>query len=150
MPNLEKFARRCNITGKGMNEGYCILDGEMYIHTEEDMLKYLLENTEYKNLQEAYDDEYCYWTEWEVEDGDYFLEDGTEFQDGVEVTEGTSISTVKELREFLNKLPSSCDNLPIRLPSENGNNWLDSVEVHETGSSGYEESGEIYLMGPED
>ena len=28
---LNRFARKCDITGEGMNDGYCIQDGEMYI-----------------------------------------------------------------------------------------------------------------------
>ena len=35
------FARQCDITGEGMNEGYCIQDGLMYIKHKKDMIKHL-------------------------------------------------------------------------------------------------------------
>jgi len=78
------FARQCDITKEGMNEGYCIEDGLMYIKYEKDMIKHIREiekegNLEYDKdisegrltddflLNEYYDDEYYYWTEWECE-----------------------------------------------------------------------------------
>ena len=71
------YARQCDITGEGMNEGYCIQDGHMYIKYVEDMIKQLREfdvelslrtplDEELLNIY--YDDEYYYWTEWECED----------------------------------------------------------------------------------
>ena len=41
------YARKCDITGEGMNEGYCIQDGLMYIKYEKDMIKHIREG----NLQ---------------------------------------------------------------------------------------------------
>ena len=35
----KKYARACDITGKGMNEGYCIGDGNMYIKYEVDLYR---------------------------------------------------------------------------------------------------------------
>ena len=57
--------------------------------------------------------------------------------------------TVAELREFLTYLPKSCDDLPIRMPNHHNdeNIFVVHAELHETGDSGYEESGEVYLMG---
>ena len=77
----EKYARQCDVTGEGMNEGYCIQDGLMYIKHEKDLLKHLREiekegNPEYDTLvaegrltdvlllDEYYDAEYYLWTEW--------------------------------------------------------------------------------------
>jgi len=71
------YARQCDITGEGMNEGYCIQDGLMYIKYVEDMIKHLREldvelslrtplDEELLNIY--YDDDYYYWTEWECED----------------------------------------------------------------------------------
>ena len=70
------YARQCDITKEGMNEGYCIEDGLMYIKYEKDLIKHLreldeesakgLSNKELLNIY--YDDEYYYWTEWECED----------------------------------------------------------------------------------
>tara|TARA_R100000655_G_scaffold62014_2_gene100462 strand:+ start:613 stop:918 length:306 start_codon:yes stop_codon:yes gene_type:complete len=93
-----KYARKCDITGKGMNEGFCIQDGLMYIKNEKDMIKHLREiekngNPEYKELikegrltddfllNDYYNSEYYYWTEWhEIDEDWHYLEDGTEIQ----------------------------------------------------------------------
>tara|TARA_R110002167_G_scaffold89907_2_gene242529 strand:- start:6819 stop:7361 length:543 start_codon:yes stop_codon:yes gene_type:complete len=83
----ERYARQCDVTGEGMNEGYCIQDGLMYIKHEKDLLKHLREvekegNPEYDTLvaegrltdefllDEYYDEEYYLWTEW-YEDIEY-------------------------------------------------------------------------------
>ena len=63
-----KYARQCSITGEGMNEGFCIQDGQMYVKHESDLTKHLEANTDYTSTQEAYDDGYCYYTEWECDD----------------------------------------------------------------------------------
>lgn len=39
MKNTEKYARKCDITGKGMNDGWCWGDGAFYTATKEDTLK---------------------------------------------------------------------------------------------------------------
>ena len=71
------YARQCDITGEGMNEGYCIQDGLMYIKYEKDMIKHIREVerdhnpydlgnlTDEELLEEYYDSGYYYWTEWE-------------------------------------------------------------------------------------
>lgn len=84
---MEKFARKCSITGRGMNDGWCINEGDMYVHEETDMLRHLKE-TDYATLQEAYNDGYCYWSEWDADDDDtYFDAEGNEFnQDGTPFT----------------------------------------------------------------
>ena len=70
------YARQCDITGEGMNEGYCIQDGLMYIKYEKDMIKHLREFDEELSLRTPldeellsvyYNDDYYYWTEWECE-----------------------------------------------------------------------------------
>ena len=83
------WARKCDISGKGMNEGYCINDGGMYIKYEKDMVEWLrskdweFENEygliinvakldDYELLEWAFNDEVFYWTEWfEKEDVQY-------------------------------------------------------------------------------
>ena len=77
-----KFARRCDITNKGMNEGFCIGDGSFYVANDEDMLKHLLEETEYKTIEESYNDEYHYWTEWTEEDCEdtFYDAEGNEYE----------------------------------------------------------------------
>ena len=70
------FARQCDITQEGMNEGYCIQAGLMYIKDEKDMIKHLREFNEELSLRTPldeellevyYNDDYYYWTEWECE-----------------------------------------------------------------------------------
>ena len=78
---LEKYARKCDITGEGMNDGYIIMDGEMHIKYEEDLIKHLRDvekeaNPKYDKdisegrltddflLSDYYESEYYYWTEW--------------------------------------------------------------------------------------
>ena len=87
-----KWARVDTATGKGMNEGFCVNDGDAYFVEQADLVKYLREemNVDERNefsdeyiLQEAYQEEeegYYYYTEWEVEDEEYWYEeqpDGT-------------------------------------------------------------------------
>ena len=78
------YARQCDITKEGMNEGYCIQDGHIYIKYVEDMIKHLREvekkgNLEYDKdisegrltddflLNDYYNADYYYWTKWECE-----------------------------------------------------------------------------------
>jgi hypothetical protein len=83
-----KWARVDTATGKGMNEGFCVQDGEAYFESETDLIKYLREqnvdgNKELSDdfiLAEAYQLEEYYYTEWNIEDSDYYYEeqlDGT-------------------------------------------------------------------------
>jgi hypothetical protein len=83
-----KWARIDTATGKGMNEGFCVNDGDAYFENETDLIKYLREqnvdgNKELSDdfiLAEAYQLEEYYYTEWDVEDSDYYYEeqaDGT-------------------------------------------------------------------------
>jgi hypothetical protein len=60
------YARKCNITGKGMNEGYCFGNGEEYAIDEESALK-IARNRGYASLEEAFDDGDYYYTDWEVD-----------------------------------------------------------------------------------
>lgn len=77
MRTTEKFARKCDITNEGMNEGYCILDGLMYIKYDMDMLQHITDETDYDTLEEAYEDDYYYHTEWEeIGDDSWFSKDG--------------------------------------------------------------------------
>jgi hypothetical protein len=83
-----RWARVDSKTGKGMNEGYCLGDGEAYFEEMSDLVEYI---RGYMNdggegltdefiLKEAYDNEEYYYTEWEVGDDDYWYEekaDGT-------------------------------------------------------------------------
>jgi len=75
----EKFARLCSATGRGMNEGYCFGDGEAYFIKEVDAYDYAL-SIGYKGLQDAFDDEAYYYTEWEEIDDDVWYDaEGNEY-----------------------------------------------------------------------
>ena len=80
---LEKYARLDSATGRGMNVGFCVNDGEAYFAEREDLIAYLRARNvdEYNELSddfildEAYELEDYYYTEWEVEDEEtYFIE----------------------------------------------------------------------------
>ena len=86
---MEKFARRCDVTGEPMNEGWCWGEGMFYTATEESTITELRKEypskvhiTDDELMQYAYDNEVLYWTEWysdEIEEqGFYFTKDGEE------------------------------------------------------------------------
>ena len=68
-----KYARQCDITGEGMNEGYIIDEGMMHVKYEKDLITLLRswnadEDNELSDeyiLAESYKLEEYYWTEWE-------------------------------------------------------------------------------------
>ncbi len=105
MKDIEKFARKCSVTNKGMNEGYCFGDGEFYCISEEHALEYA-KKIGYKNLNEAfYEDEY-YFTEWEELDDDcWYDEDGNEFSTSVQV----DVKKLKRIDDDNIKLSVSID-----------------------------------------
>jgi hypothetical protein len=90
--SIFKFARRCDITGEGMNEGWVINDHEKfglrYYKHEADVLAYAKERG-YDSLEALYEaceesgelDEF-YYTEWdELDDDEWYVsyyEDGRE------------------------------------------------------------------------
>lgn len=94
-----KFARLCDITNQGMNEGWCWGDGDFYSKTKEDTIKELrtdiskgayfeieiLTKSDDELLELAVDKEILYWTQWEVEEeiesqGYYYTENGEEIE----------------------------------------------------------------------
>jgi hypothetical protein len=85
-----KWARVDSKTGKGMNEGFCVNDGEAYFENQADLIEYLRslidDNGEGLSdefiLNDAYagDEGYFYYTEWDADDEEYWYEeqpDGT-------------------------------------------------------------------------
>lgn len=73
---MTKYARKCDATGQGMNEGWVVGDGEQYFKYEDDAKKWAV-SAGYANLDEAFDDDAIYWTEWEEEfDYEYVEVDG--------------------------------------------------------------------------
>lgn len=84
-PTTNKFPRRCDITGKGMWEGYCFGDGQDYAMDKPSAEK-LAKKYGYDTLEEAFDDGAYYWTEWEEldeEEGWY----ESKYQDGRDAVE---------------------------------------------------------------
>ena len=57
--------RICSVTGEEMTEGWVAGDGEEYFKYEKDALAWC-KNNGYETLQEGFDDEAIYWTEWET------------------------------------------------------------------------------------
>lgn len=85
---MEKFARKCSATGVGMNQGYCVNDGEYYFAEEISLVNWLRnrdsEDTNHLSddfiLNEAYNLDEYYYTEWDADDEDeWYDEDGNEF-----------------------------------------------------------------------
>ena len=72
---MTKYARKCTATGQGMNEGWVVGDGEEYYKYESDIHARCKE-AGYADLQEAYDDDFMYWTGWEESDYDFVEIDG--------------------------------------------------------------------------
>jgi hypothetical protein len=73
------FARKCSVTGKGMNSGF-VIQGSRYIAQEKDALKVVVSEG-FKNLKDAYEQEYCYFTEWnDFDDMEYILFGGVLFE----------------------------------------------------------------------
>ena len=62
---MKRYARQCDITGEGMNEGYVICDGAMYIKYTKHLSEHITNDTDYEPVEEAYEDDYYYYTEWE-------------------------------------------------------------------------------------
>jgi hypothetical protein len=89
---MEKFARRCNATGCGMNEGYVVGEGDLYFSGKEHLIEWLKgvaieDNLNFDSdenmMNHYYGDDLYYYTEWEqisIEDI-YYDEDGNEYND---------------------------------------------------------------------
>ena len=65
-----KFARKCDVTGRGMNEGYVFGDGEQYACDKESALK-IAQEYGYEDLDEAFKDDAYDYAEWYDENFDY-------------------------------------------------------------------------------
>jgi hypothetical protein len=77
----EKYARKCDITGEGMNEGWVVNGCEVYIKHESDAIEYCKTHWN-QTLDEAYEDnewgtDGFYWTSWEDQDDyQYIVKNG--------------------------------------------------------------------------
>ena len=70
---MEKFARRCDITGRGMNEGYVVGAGDLHFSEKKHLIKWLKgvaeeESLNFKSdklmLDHYYEEKLYYYTEW--------------------------------------------------------------------------------------
>lgn len=92
---MKKFARRCDATGRGINEGYVVGDGELYFADKEHLLEHLrgldwVDCNGYKStncvtddalMKYFYNEDYYYYTEWdEIDDDCYYDAEGNEYQ----------------------------------------------------------------------
>lgn len=81
MENKFYFARRCDVTGYGMDEGFVFGSGERYAKEESDALK-IAQEMGYESLDEAFDDGAYEYTAW------YFDEEYvSEYKDGRDAKE---------------------------------------------------------------
>jgi hypothetical protein len=83
------FARKCSATGKGMNKGHVFEFADLYFSNEEDVINHLrkddpeatVELSDDFLLEEAYDMEDCYYTEWdELDEDEAYDEDGNAYE----------------------------------------------------------------------
>ena len=59
-----KYARKCSITGRGMNRGWVFNDGEFYVKDDVLAHKHAVK-LGYKDLIDSYNAKVSYWTTWE-------------------------------------------------------------------------------------
>jgi hypothetical protein len=89
---MEKFARRCNATGCGMNEGYVVGEGDLYFSGKEHLIEWLKgvaieDNLNFDSdedmMNHYHGDDLFYYTEWDdiYIDDIYYDEDGNEYND---------------------------------------------------------------------
>lgn len=74
----DKYARKCNKCGQGMNEGFCIYEGEEY-YCDDNCLHSVYSKSVWEGMYDAEDigNSPSYWTQWEDEnDYQYQIIDG--------------------------------------------------------------------------
>jgi len=92
---MEKYARKCDATGVGMNEGYVVGAGDLHFSEKQHLIEYL-RGVEWEDSNDVsssemdtdadlmdyfYNEEFYYYTEWEEIDNDvYYDEDGNEYE----------------------------------------------------------------------
>jgi len=91
---MEKFARRCDATGKGINEGYVVGAGDLYFSLYFSEKEHLVEwlkgmakeeslnfETDSLMMEHYYEEELYYYTEWEeIYDDCYYDAEGNEYE----------------------------------------------------------------------
>jgi hypothetical protein len=83
---MDKYARRCDITGRGMNEGYVVGAGDLLFSEKKHLVNWLKsvakeENLNFESdklmLKHYYEEELYYYTEWdEVDEDEWYDADG--------------------------------------------------------------------------
>jgi len=89
MKDETKYARKCDVTGKGMNEGFYLECIGVYLANEKDLIKQLREKEfsgdDYVGMSDedmkelAYEEGVYYWTDWYdtlEEEDEYYTESG--------------------------------------------------------------------------
>jgi hypothetical protein len=74
----DKYARKCDKCGQGINEGFCIYEGQEYYCSDE-CLHSVYSEQEWSEMYNAEDigSSSSYWTQWEdIEDYQYQIIDG--------------------------------------------------------------------------
>ncbi len=103
----EKVARKCSVTGEGMNEGWVTDSGSEYFKYEEDALAWC--NTHgYNSVNEAYENDFIYWTEWydeNCEDYQYIMMDGKL----VDIEDDENNTDKNKALSLLNSLEEDCN-----------------------------------------
>jgi hypothetical protein len=91
---MERYARKCDATGRGMNEGYVVGAGDLHFSEKQHLIDYLrgvewedsngVSSSDMKTdddlMDYFYNEEFYYYTEWEEIDDVYYDEDGTEYE----------------------------------------------------------------------
>ena len=74
----DKYARKCDRCGQGMNEGFCIYEGEEY-YCDDNCLHSVYSKSVWEGMYDAEDigNSPSYWTQWEdINDYQYQIIDG--------------------------------------------------------------------------
>lgn len=144
-PVVNLWARKCSVTGEGMNSGYCIDDGAMYIKHQHDMVKHLRtmheedgggEITDETLLNDAFDSEYYYYTDWECHTDIQYAEiDGKMYEEGEPEFEMAITPYAKDKREVtqnFDTLKHDIKNLFKAMDENTTTLWRDDLEcTHE-------------------
>jgi len=84
---MNRYARKCDATGVGMNEGFVVGAGDLHFSEKQHLIEWLRDRggmdglSDEFILNEAYEQEEYYYTEWEeVDDDVYYDEDGNEYE----------------------------------------------------------------------
>ena len=92
---MERYARKCDATGRGMNDGYVVGAGDLHFSEKQHLIDYLrgvewedsngVSSSDMKTdddlMDYFYNEEFYYYTECEEIDDDlYYDEDGNEYE----------------------------------------------------------------------